>query len=518
MRSILLVIAACSASACVQTPPPVADVPAAPIAVSEDARLTGFLDDEFAEELKLSPELATYLGREEGKDRFSDISDAGQLKALEAQRASVARMEAQFDRATLSASGRTNYDIWKNRLERSELAYEYRRFTPPFYSFLDSLHSDVPNFLINVHDVQNAADMRAYNSRVRAIPALVDTALAQTRLSEAQGIFAPRFQIERVISGSKAIVSGAPFTTDNADSPLWADAKAKVAKLESDNKITATEAANLLADSRTSLLTIQPAYQRIIGWAESALATAPSGRVGAVSLPGGTEWYAAALKMNTTLDLSADEIHRIGLAEVTRIQGEQNKLAREAGFADRDAFYADRKKRFPPQPWTDAMREDYLARANATIARNRSLLPARFNRFPEYRMEVIREPSFSEVAGGAAHAAGPSADGQRPGRVYVHMLGVAPDPALLTDLMCHEGVPGTRDGGRHSGSPDRDTAVPPGGRLRFVWRRLGAVRRAALQGDGRVSRHCVRLHAPRSGAVACSAAGGRYRHPCARMD
>ena len=55
---------------------------------------------------------------------------------------------------------------------------------------------------------------------------------------------------------------------------------------------------------------------------------------------------------------------------------------------------------------------------------------------------MVREPSFSEVAGGAAHAAAPSPDGVRPGRVYVHMLGVTDDPADVTDLMCHEGVPG----------------------------------------------------------------------------
>ena len=62
-------------------------------------------------------------------------------------------------------------------------------------------------------------------------------------------------------------------------------------------------------------------------------------------------------------------------------------------------------------------------RANATVAHNRSLLPERFNNLPQYRAEVVREPSFSEVAGGAAHAAPPSPDGSRPGRVYVHLLG-----------------------------------------------------------------------------------------------
>jgi len=65
-----------------------------------------------------------------------------------------------------------------------------------------------------------------------------------------------------------------------------------------------------------------------------------------------------------------------------------------------------------------------------------------FNRLPAYRVEVMREPAFSEVAGGAAHASGPSPDGARPGRVYLHMLGKTQARASLADLMCHEGIPG----------------------------------------------------------------------------
>jgi uncharacterized protein (DUF885 family) len=415
--------------------------PAAAPANAEDARLTAFLDAEFAQDLKLRPQLATRLGIKEGEDRLDDISDAAQLRRLEARRASVARMKARFDRNKLSPRGQTNYDIWETELQRMELQYKYRRYQPPFYSFLYSTHSQLPDFLINTHTVQDAADMRAYNARIRQIPAVLDTAIAQSRLSDAQGIRAPRFEVERVIAGSKVVVSGAPFDSGK-DSALWSDAKAKVAKLQSSGKITPAEGQALLADTRASLLSIKPGYQRVIAWAQSELPAAPSGRVGAVSLPGGLDWYASALKLNTTFDLTAAQIHQIGLAELKRIEGEQDKLARQAGFADHNAFYADRARRFRPQPWTDALRADYLRQANATIAHNRTLLPARFNNLPQYRAEVVREPSFSEVAGGAAHASGPSPDGTRPGRVYVHLLGQTEDPAALTDLMCHEGIPG----------------------------------------------------------------------------
>ena len=408
---------------------------------AEDARLTSFLNAEFDQDVRMRPQLATRLGLKEGEDQLDDISDAGQLRRLEARRASVSRMKAQFDRAKLSSTGQTNYDIWETELQRMELQYKYRRYQPPFYSFLYSVHSQLPDFMINTHIVKDEGDMRAYNARLRAIPAVLDTAIAQTRLSDAQGIHAPKFEIERVINGSKVIISGAPFDAGK-DSPLWADAKTKVGKLQASGKISAAEAATLLADTRASLMAMKPGYERVIAWANSELPSAPSGRVGAISLPGGADYYTAALKLNTTLDLSAAQIHQIGLDELKRIEGEQDALARKAGFSDHNAFYADRAKRFPPQPWTDALRVDYLKRANETVAHNRSLLPARFYNLPQYRAEVVREPSFSEVAGGAAHAAPPSPDGSRPGRVYVHLLGMTPDPALLTDLMCHEGIPG----------------------------------------------------------------------------
>ena len=108
---------------------------------------------------------------------------------------------------------------------------------------------------------------------------------------------------------------------------MWSDAKAKIAKLSANKKISQPEAAILLADSRASLLTLKVAYERVIAWGDSEIPTAPSGRVGAITLPGGSAWYAAALKLNTTTDLTAEQIHKIGLREVIRIEGEQDAFA-----------------------------------------------------------------------------------------------------------------------------------------------------------------------------------------------
>ena len=77
----------------------------------------------------------------DGEDRLDDISEAGLLKRLEWRRASVAKMKAQFDRAKLSPEAQANYDIWAQELDRAELTYKFRRYQPPFYSFLYSVHS-----------------------------------------------------------------------------------------------------------------------------------------------------------------------------------------------------------------------------------------------------------------------------------------------------------------------------------------------------------------------------------------
>ncbi|GHD02712.1 DUF885 domain-containing protein [Novosphingobium pokkalii] len=445
-KPIHAMLAASALALCLPAMPALARDTAIPAAkkadpAAEDARLAAFLDGEFTAELALRPQLATRLGRKEGMDRLDDNSDAGILRRLEWRRGSVARMKAAFARDRLSPEGRINYDIWALELERAELQYRFRRYQPPFYSFLYSAHAEVPNFLINTHQVQDASDMAAYIARVKATPAALDTAIAQSTLSAAQGIVPPRFQLERVIAGSQGLITGAPYDA-GAPSALWADAQGKIAKLLAAKAITDGEAATLTAQAKDAILALKPAYQRVIAWAQAQLPHAKSGVVGVGTLPGGAAWYAAALRLNTTTDLTPEQIHQTGLAEVKRINAAEDALARQAGFADAAALRADLIAKDPPRPWTDELRAARLAKSNAIVNSNRALLPKVFTVLPAYGTEVVREPAFSEVAGGAAHAAYASADGKRPGRVWLHMLGEKDPDATLYTLMCHEGIPG----------------------------------------------------------------------------
>lgn len=456
MKPILLATAIFSIAAVGLPIPAAAQRPAAASVAAEDARLTAFLDAEFAEQLKLQPQTATRLGLKPGGDRWNDIGDPAADAFVAWRQASTARMKATFDRARLSPEGQVNYDIWQLEAERAALSNDNRVFRPPLYSRLYSTHSQLADFLINTHSIGDAVDLRNYIARLRGMPAVLDIAIARTRASEAAGIRVPRFQVETIIAGSQKLTSGTPFGS-GPDAALWADVQAKTEKLVTAGTLDRTGADQLLAEARTAILALQPAYGRVIAWAKAALPSAPSGRVGAVSLPGGATYYANELKLNTTTDYTADQIHAIGRSEVARIEAEQDALARQAGLKDREAYYAERARLFPPRPWDDTSRADYLAKANAFVARTRTLLPAYFGTLPAYRIEVVREPAFSEVPGGAAHASPPSPDGSRPARTYVHLVGEQEDPATMYTLMCHEAVPGHNTQGdiqvRQKGGP-----------------------------------------------------------------
>jgi uncharacterized protein (DUF885 family) len=433
-----------------------AQTPAAAVAGSEDARLTAFLNAEYAELVRQQPQLATRLGRKDGADRWNDIGDAAAAEALGWRLGSVARMKAAFDRARLSPEGQVNFDIWALEGERAALSESIRRYKPPFYSRLYSAHSQLPDFLVNTHSVADATDLSNYIARLRAMPAVLDTAIARSKASDAAGIRAPKFQIDTIIDGSETLTSGAPFGP-GPDSALWADVKAKTEALVTAGTLSRADADARLGEARAAILALKPAYGRVIAWARSAMATAPSGRVGAISLPGGADYYANELRLNTTTDLTADQIHDIGRKEVARIEAEQDALAQKSGITDRNAYYAERARLFPRVPYTEASRAEYLKTANAFVAKTRTLLPGYFNTLPAYGIEVVREPAFSELAGGAAHASPPSPDGKRPARTFVHLIGNTEDPAALYTLMCHESVPGHNTQGdiqvRQSGGP-----------------------------------------------------------------
>lgn len=234
----------------------------------ESARLNQWLDARFEERLDFSPLTKTALGRKDDYDRVDDMSEA----AGEAQRAwmrdSVAELEREFDRDKLDPEARTSYDLWRYTFELGEAAYPFRRRGNVFHQ-MSGPHTGLPQALINFHRVDEEADMVAYVTRLGELGRALEQALEFAQVSASEGVHAPRFAYDVVVQQSRAIITGAPFDGPG-DSPLFADAKAKLASLVAGNKIDTARADELRAAAETALTErVGPAYEKLIAWVEA---------------------------------------------------------------------------------------------------------------------------------------------------------------------------------------------------------------------------------------------------------
>jgi uncharacterized protein (DUF885 family) len=422
---------------------PAAEKPTPEAIRAESDRLSAYLNAEFEEELAMSPMSLTQLGRKEQYDKLDDFSEADVRKQLDWRRQSVADMKAQIDPAKLDEDARTSWDIWELELGRSEKRAQWLRHAYVFG--FGGPHTDIPNFLITYHKVEEASDMDAYVSRLGELARAIDQLTERAKLAAADGIRAPKFGYERTAAEAANIITGAPFGPGE-DSPLWADVKTKVGFLLASDRANGQQAAAWHAAVLVTLRDdVKPAYERLIAWLKEDAANARSGKVGALTLPKGPEWYNVSLELLTTTPMTAEEIHALGLKEVERIHAEMDKIRVATGFkGDRQAFFEFMRtdKQFY-LPNTDAGRAEYIAKAEGYLTAMEAKLPEYFGRLPKAPLVVKRVEAFREQPGGAAHYFRPTPDGKLPGIFYAHLVDMsAVSVWALESLSYHEGVPG----------------------------------------------------------------------------
>jgi uncharacterized protein (DUF885 family) len=420
--------------------------PAARAAVkggAHDAALTTFLDAAFEAELGLDPEQLTQLGRKEQQDRFTDPSDAAAAARLKWRRDNVAAMKRQFDPAALGDDARVSYDMWVLELERAEASTKWRGHNYIFDR--NGPHTGLPNFLINQHRVDAPADMEAYIARVTALGPTLDVYLDRAKASAAKGVRMPGFAYDQSIDLVGRLTAGAPFD-DGADNALFADAKEKAAGLVTAGKIDAAAADRYTAQVAAAMTgSMKPAYERLGAWLTADRAKAAAEPRGAGALPDGAAYYNAMLRLQTTTDMTAEDIHALGLSEVARIRAEMEALKAKIGFEGKledffvflrsdDRFYVAND---------DAGRAIYLKAAEDYLAGMRARLPEQFGRLPKADLIVKRVEAFREEPGGAAHYSPAALDGSRPGIFYVHLADTRATPTYeIEGTVYHEGLPG----------------------------------------------------------------------------
>ena len=438
-------LAACAAptSRTTAAPAPTTSVAAVPVATA-DARATAFFERAFDDRVAASPEFAAQLGQRLRYSEWTPLTEAERQASLDRTRRHLAELERDIDRGSLSPQGKLSYDIFATGAKRSIAGAEWR-YHGYIFDQMNGLQSRIPAFLINTHRVETVADAEAYVARLQGVAERVDQAIAMATESERRGILPPKFVFPYVVSDARNVITGAPFSgaTGGAagDSPLWADFKAKVGALQTDD---ATRARLLTAGEGALQRSVLPAYQRIIAYAEGAERRAGTDD-GVWRLPDGARYYDHLLAGYTTTTMTAEQIHAVGLAEVARIEGEMRAIMQQVGFKGSlpEFFEAVRKDPRFYYPDTPEGKAAYLAEATRVIDDMRARLPQLFRTLPKAPMVVKAVEPFREKSAGKAFYSSPSADGKRPGVYYANLYRMADMPKYeLPALAYHEGIPG----------------------------------------------------------------------------
>ncbi|HEY8154483.1 MAG TPA: DUF885 domain-containing protein [Myxococcota bacterium] len=303
---------------------------------------------------------------------------------------------------------------------------------------MNGIQNELPDFMLNVHQITSQRDAEAYLARLSKFGVAFDQVIAGLAHRESLGVLPPRFVLERVLDGVKGFLAPPP-----AEHVLATDFAARLEKVAG---LSEAERAQLRAGVEAEIeRTVYPAYRRLAvqlaGMRERARTDD-----GVWRLPDGEAFYDWAVRLHTTTDRTPAEIHERGLAEVARIQAEMREILRAEGIPGADLAKAIRGLGRDPRflfPDTDEGREQVLAGYRAIIEDANTRLPALFGRLPRARVAVERVPPFKEEGAARAYYDLPPFDGSKPGIFYANLRHTAEHPKFgMRTLAYHEAIPG----------------------------------------------------------------------------
>ncbi|MCA8887435.1 MAG: DUF885 domain-containing protein [Parvularculaceae bacterium] len=411
-------------------------------AQSEDERLAAFFDEVFQRNLKNSPLFQSQMGMK-GPDygKWDDFSDAEAVRQNDEVMADLERLHTQFDVDQLSEQSKVSYRIFEFLQERTLRNFPWRFHNYAFSTMNNPITFPV-TFLQNIHGVDDVSDARAYISRLNGLGVAVDQLNENIDLAAERGVVPTSFSFDPVITDARAIITGAPFDDGEEDAALYADFKGKVGALD----ISDEEKARLIDEAQTALNgVVKPAIERFIAKAEEVRASSP-GPNGVWALPDGDEYYKVAIDFWTSENsLGADEIHKIGLADVKRIRGEMKAIMKQIGFKGSLSDFFEYLRTDPGNffPNTEEGQQAYLDQSKAYIDSIYADVDKYFNILPKAPLEVRKVEEWREQTAPIAFYNRPSPDGSRPGIYYVNLKDMTTKQKHEMETVAyHEGAPG----------------------------------------------------------------------------
>ena len=329
-----------------------------------------------------------------------------------------------YDRASLSADEQLNYDTYEWYLQDVVDRLDWRYYHFPATFGLISEHQDTVRFFTDIHPLASQQDAEDYITRLSQVNRKFDQLVDHLELQRQNGIVEPALSMRVAIDRVRPLAQGAANSN-----PYYTSFVNKVTAIAglSDGQRRDLESRALSAVT-TSVI---PGYQALLSELQFLINSAPPS-IGVGQYPRGRQYYAYALRHHTTTDLTAAEVHQLGLSELARLHAEMRLIFDQLGYPDNESI---------PQLFARVATDGGIIPAASVLTTYEGIidiaeqrLDAAFDIFPAADV-IVRSDPFG------GFYISPSFDGTRPGAFYA---GTTVDEPWfqMPSLTYHEAVPG----------------------------------------------------------------------------
>jgi uncharacterized protein (DUF885 family)/ABC-type dipeptide/oligopeptide/nickel transport system permease component len=421
------------------TPVPVADV----IASLQGLHIDDFFEESFKQLLLRDPEKMTELGVAEQyglrNDRLNDLSDA-YIRETQQLESAILDLLLSYDRSTLTPEQQISYDVYEWYLGDLVRGHQYMYCDYPVHDFYEGYHDHLLRVFVEIHPIRNVQDAEDYITRLSLVDHQVSQVLEGLWLREQVGVIPPKFIIRRTINVLQAYLQmrGADPNSVSAHSlSLYRIFNEKLSQVED---LGAKEKTALLQSAREEIRnSFIPAYLELLDYLEY-LAGIATEDAGVWKFPDCEGYYSYALSHETSTDLTAEEIHNLGLAEVERIRAEMRAAFDQLGYPQ-GADLGELMDRAIQEGGvydtvTQEQKELVVAVYEGLLEEVGRRMEAVFDIGPQADVIVVGDPDM----GGFYTPA--SVDGSRPGAFHAYVGGAHLLKYSMGTVAFHEAIPG----------------------------------------------------------------------------
>ena len=395
-------------------------------------QLDGLAFDDFLENsyhilLQRDPEWVVELGIQDslGSDvpLLTNISDDYARETDTIIRDILNRLQ-DYDRGTLTAEQQLSYDIYHWFLDDKIRTHEFRLHNFHANFFITGVHNSTQYFFTEIHPLENIDDAEDYIARLWLVDDKFEQLIDNINLSAEAGIIPPSFVIQWTLGGINYLAGGS--VQGHVYYQVFAE------KLDNLMGLSDSQRDDLLSQAEAAVReSVMPAYAQLASALSALQSQAPDG-AGVWQYPLGGAYYDYLLRHYTTTNMSADEIHQLGLQELDRVHAEMRVIFKELGYPEDESV---------AQLYSRLGRDGLLISGNDVVTTFEQILAdaennisGAFNNIPEADVVVIGGGTGGFYIPGAL-------DGSRPGAFYASVGGRQPY-YNMPSLLYHETVPG----------------------------------------------------------------------------